>query len=91
MKTTYCVSTYLNTGKPFEIMTEEEYLAIVGSESVRPYVGKVYRGEISIDDVPEELKEDVMVVVEARIARWGKYYKQEIPAQELKNMIEDVQ
>ena len=79
-----------NSHKGFEEVTESEFLAFVGDESTRPYATKVYRGEISIDEVPEELRESVQSVVDAKIARLGIYANQDVPANELKTMIEEV-
>ena len=76
--------------KGFVEVTEEEFNAIIGTEETRPYTSKVYRGEISIDEVPEALRAEVQAVVDAKIARWGEYHKQEVPAEELKNMVEEV-
>lgn len=87
MRSYYCVSTILNTDHEFEIMTEEEYFAINGSERARPYVGKVYRGEISIDYVPDYLREDVNSAVNARIERWGRYEDRHISSEEAIDII----
>ena len=76
--------------KGFVEVIEEEFNAIIGTEETRPYASKVYRGELSIEDVPEELQEAVQAVVDAKNARLGEYNKQEIPASELNNMIEEV-
>lgn len=56
-----------------EEITQEEYLVVVGLSPVREYATKVYRGRISIDDVPEEHREATQAVVDARIARLGAY------------------
>ena len=79
-----------NSPKGFDEVTESEFLAFVGDESTRPYATKVYRGELSINEVPEELREAVQSVVDAKIARLGIYANQDVPANELKTMIEEV-
>ena len=65
----------LNKNAPcgFEEITEEEYLAVVGEPPVKDYAFKVYRGKMSIEDVPEEHREATQAVVEAKIARLGAY------------------
>ena len=78
-----------NLPRGFEEVTESEFLAFVGDESTRPYTGKVYRGELSIEEVPEELRDAVQSVVDAKIARLGVYVEQDVPANELKTMIEE--
>ena len=62
-----------NAPHGFEEVTEEEYLAVVGLPPVKDYAFKVYRGKISIDDVPEEHREATQAVVDAKIARLGVY------------------
>lgn len=76
--------------KGFEEITETEWNAIIGTEEIRPYVYKVYRGLLSIDEVPEELREQVQTIVNNKIARWGEYKNQEINSNELQSMIEEV-
>ena len=73
--------------KGFVELTEAEWLALIGTEEVRPYTGKVYRGELTIEEVPEELQEAVQAVVDAKIARWGLYSERELPANEALNII----
>ena len=65
-----------NAPRGFEEVTEEGYLAVVGLPPVKDYAEKVYRGEMSIEDVPEEHREATQAVVDAKIARLGVY---EIP------------
>lgn len=79
-----------NNDKGFEEVTEAEFIAFIGDETTRPYIGKVYRGVMSMDEVPEELREAVAAAVANRVARWGEYQAQEIPATELKDMIEEI-
>lgn len=67
-----------------EEITEEEYIAVVGLSPVREYATKVYRGRISIDDVPEEHRDATQAVVDARIARLGAY---QIPDEQALNII----
>lgn len=78
-----------NSEKGFVEVNEEEFLAFAGTEEIRPYIGKVYRGELLINDVPEDLREQVQASVDARIDRLGEYKTQEISANELKTMIEE--
>ena len=78
-----------NSLKGFDEVTEAEFLAIVGDETTRPYAAPVYRGTLSIDEVPEDVREAVQAVVDAKIARFGEYNKQDVPANELKSMIEE--
>lgn len=68
--------------KGFVELTEEEWLAIIGDETTRPYAYQVYRGEITIEDVPEDLRETVQSVVDNKIARWGLYSERDIPSDE---------
>lgn len=76
--------------KGFVEVTETEFNAIVGTEETRPYANKVYRNELSINEVPEDLREAVQAVVDAKIARWGEYNKQEVSSEELKSLVEEV-
>lgn len=78
-----------NNERGFEELTESEFYAIMGDETTRPYASKVYRGELSIDEVPDDVKEAVQTVVNAKITKFGEYNKQEITAEEFKKMIEE--
>lgn len=85
-KTRYYISDP-TAARGFVELTESEWLALIGTEEVRPYTGKVYRGELSITEVPEELQESVQAVVDTKIARWGLYSERELPANEALNII----
>ena len=76
--------------KGFVEVTETEFNAIVGTEETRPYANQVYRGELSINEVPEDLREAVQAVVDAKITRWGEDNKQEVSSEELKSLVEEV-
>lgn len=56
-----------------ESITEEQYLALFGDETHRPFASAVYRGEMALDAVPEEYLETVAAIVSNRTARWGDY------------------
>lgn len=73
--------------KGFIELTEAEWNAIVGTDEIRPYTNQVYRGIITIDEVPEELREEVQTVVNNKIARWGTYESRDIPDSEALNII----
>lgn len=79
-----------NSPKGFDEVTEEEFNALRGSDEARPYASKLYKEQITIDEVPAELQEEVLAVVQARTERYGTYSTQEVPADELKNKIEGV-
>lgn len=83
--TRYYVST--DNEKGFEEITEAEWNALIGTEETRPYASKVYRGELSIEEVPEDLREAVQAVVDTKIARWGTYESRDISDSEALNII----
>ena len=71
----------------FVEISESEWLALMGTEEVRPYTGKVYRGKMDISEVPEELREEVAAVVAEKVKRWGLYSERELQPQEALNII----
>ena len=79
-----------SSAKGFDEITKAEWIAIIGEEPNRSYATKVYRGQITMDEVPEENKATVESIVAAKIARFGEYGDQPVPATELKNMVEEV-
>lgn len=68
-------------------LTEPEYYALIGTEETRPYADKVYRGEMNISDVPEELQEAVADVVAEKVRRFGLYAERELTAHEALNIL----
>lgn len=68
--------------KGFVELTYEEWLALHGTDEAAPYASKVYRGEITLSDVPEAIREEVEAVVQAKVDRWGLYSEREISDKE---------
>ena len=68
--------------KGFVELTETEWLSLFGTDETRPYASRVYRGEITLDDVPEDIREEVEAVVATKAARWGLYSEREISDKE---------
>lgn len=66
----------------FVELTESEWYALMGDETTSPYDGKVYRGEIAMEEVPEDIREAVAAVVAAKVERWGLYTERELTARE---------
>lgn len=71
----------------FVEVTEAEFLTLAGDAAVRPYAWDVYRGEISLDDVPEDLREAAAAVVAARTERFGAWSERELTDREALNII----
>lgn len=69
MKKYYIPSKDGNT----EQVTEKEYLSLFGDSSQRQYVNNLYKGTITLNDVPEEMQEVVQEIVKNRISRYGTY------------------
>lgn len=59
--------------KGFIEITKAEYNAIFGDDVIRPYAQSVYRGDMAIDDVPDEHKEIVKTVVANKVSHWGLF------------------
>lgn len=68
--------------KGFVELTYEEWLALHGTDASAPYASQVYRGEITLGDVPEDIREEVEAVVATKVARWGLYSEREISDKE---------
>lgn len=68
-------------------VSEEDFTLLYGTDETRPYIAKVYTGEMAIGDVPAELQEAVKASVNAVIARHGPYAERELSAQEAMDII----
>ena len=66
----------------FVELTYEQWLALHGTDETAPYASQVYRGEITLDDVPEDIREEVAAVVQTKVDRWGLYSERELTDKE---------
>ena len=73
--------------KGFVELTESEWYGLIGTEETRLYADKIYRSEMDISEVPEELQEAVQAVVDTKIAYFGLYSERELTAHEALNII----
>lgn len=64
-----------NTKRPEEV-SEEIYVACIGREEISPHTRGLYAKKITPDQVPEEIRDEVVAVVNARIKRFGEYRKE---------------
>lgn len=71
----------------FVELIETEWFALMGNDTTRPYAAQVYRGEITINEVPEELRETVQSIVDTKIARWGLYEERNLSDTEALDII----
>ena len=67
----YIFSSDSETG--FVELTEAEFHAVVGDETQRRYTDLLYRGKITEDDVPNDIRESVCDIVLERVKRFGEY------------------
>lgn len=67
----YIFSRDSETG--FVELTEDEFHAVVGDETQRRYTDRLYRGKITADDVPNDIRESVCDIVSERVKRFGEY------------------
>lgn len=73
--------------KGFVELTYSEWLALFGTDEARPYASQVYRGELALDEVPADIREDVEAIVQTKIDRWGLYSEREISDREALNIL----
>ena len=73
----------IGTGPGGVEITEEEYNRLLTEIRTKAaLVDSLYNGEIIIDDVPPEWREEIQRRVEERIAAEGEADEQDIPAEE---------
>ena len=81
----------IGTGPGGTEITKEEYDALLTEiREKAALVDKLYNGEITIEDVPEEWREEIQRRVDERIAAQGEYENQDISTDEFYSMIEEV-
>lgn len=86
MEKHFYLSPVSNDGEHEEV-TESVWFDIIGDKDHREYAYKVYRGELSIEEVPEDKRETVQKIVNNKIARWGAFDKREISDREALDII----
>lgn len=73
----------IGTNKVGEEITEAEYNDLLSEiREKAALVNKMYSGEITIEDVPEEWQEEIQRRVDGRIAADGEEEEQDISAEE---------
>ena len=78
----------IGTGHGGIEITETEYNALLAEiREKAALVDKLYNGEITIDDVPAEWKEEIQLRVDERIAMQGTLEEQELSAEEALSII----
>lgn len=81
----------IGTGYGGEEITEAEYTRLLAEiREKADLVDKLYRGRITIDDVPTEWQEEIQRRVNERIAAEGAAEEQEISGDEFMAMLEGV-
>lgn len=81
----------IGTGPGGTEITEYEYNRLLAEiREKAALVDKLYSGEITIDDIPEEWREEIQRRVNERIAAEGEAAQEEISGDELLTMIEGV-
>lgn len=81
----------IGTGAGGTEITESEYNTLLsGIREKAALVDKLYSGEITIDDVPTEWREEIQRRVDERIAAEGEAAEQEISGEEFLSMMEGV-
>lgn len=78
----------IGTGPGGTEITKEEYDRLLSEiREKAALVNQLYNGEITIEDVPEEWREEIQRRVDERIAAIGAAEDQDIPAEEALDII----
>ena len=78
----------IGTGYGSTEITDEEYNRLLTEiREKADYVNKLYSGEITIEDVPTEWREEIQRRVDERIAAEGAAAEQDISAEEALDII----
>ena len=84
----YGMIIFIGTGPGGTEITEAEYNALLSEiREKADLVGKLYGGEITIDEVPADWQEEIQRRVDERIAAEGTAEEQDIPAEEALNIL----
>ena len=78
----------IGTGSGGTEITEAEYNALLSEiREKAAFVDKLYSGEITIDEVPADWQEEIQRRVDERIAAEGTAEEQDIPAEEVLDIL----
>ena len=81
----------IGTGAGGTEITEAEYNALLAEiREKAALVDKLYSGEITLDDVPAEWREEIQRRVDERIAADGEAAEQPVSGDEFLSMLEEV-
>ena len=81
----------IGTGYGGTEITEAEYNALLAEiREKAALVNKLYSGEITIDEVPAEWREEIQRRVDERIAADGEAAEQPVSGDEILSMLEEV-
>ncbi len=81
----------IGTGYGGTEITEAEYNALLSEiREKAAFVNKLYSGEITIDEIPADWREEIQRRVNERIAADGEESEQDISGDELMSMMEAV-
>lgn len=73
-----------------EQVTEKEYLSLMGDAQHRPYVNNLYRGNITLAEVPTELQKAVQEIVKNRISKYGTYDAQPATIGDIQRLVKSL-
>lgn len=71
-------------------LTSQDWFLLMGTNETRMYVEAVYKNTMTLEEVPEELRQSVVESVEKRKEWFGIYEDQTISNTELRKMLEEV-
>ena len=78
----------IGTGPGGTEITEEEYNRLLTEiREKAALVDRLYNGEITIEEIPEQWREEIQRRVDERIAAEGAAEEQDLPAEEALNII----
>lgn len=77
----------INKNGSMEEITDAEYSILLENKELRQYVSKLYREVITINEVPEALRDFVQMIVNKRIDKYGSYNSQPATVQDINRLI----
>lgn len=81
---------YINLPGGIDTISDDEVAVLFGAPEYRVYVSRVYRGEISLNDVPEAYREAVVYCVNERTTRLGRHSDQPAQSDEVLELVQTI-